>query len=97
MAKEKAGKKKRVTAKVEMAKEKAVIKTQETDQFETKDQAVQRVKTAKEKTDKNAQENTQVETVVQIVQRVKKDMLWVGVCIVVSAAIGLIAGQLIKF
>lgn len=52
---------------------------------------------AKERAGKKPQETSQVETVVQIVQRVKKDMLWVGVSIVTSAVIGLIAGQLIKF
>ncbi|MFA5383795.1 MAG: hypothetical protein WC364_03865 [Eubacteriales bacterium] len=52
---------------------------------------------AKEKAAKKTQETTQVETVDQTVQRVKKDMVWVGISIVVSAVISLAAGQLIKF
>ncbi|KUK54386.1 MAG: hypothetical protein XD78_0351 [Desulfotomaculum sp. 46_296] len=52
---------------------------------------------AKEKAGKKTQEISQVETIAQIVQRTKKDILWVGVCIVVSVVISLIAGQLIKF
>jgi hypothetical protein len=51
----------------------------------------------KEKAGKKTQEATQFENIDQTVQRVKKDMLRVGASIVVSAAIGLIAGQLIKF
>ncbi len=88
MAKAGTGKKTRgKTTQAEMTKEKAGKKTQE----------ITHVEMVNEKAGKKTQEATQFENIDQTVQRVKKDMLRVGASIVVSAAIGLIAGQLIKF
>jgi len=63
----------------------------------TKSKNIRRTETGKAARKPAAPEKPAGETTEQLVLRVKKDMLWVTVSAVAAMALGLAAGQLIKF